>query len=106
MTELRGIARGLEIDQKTLQQLAAASSLEVNPLSAVTLVSESCSHVYACVRKQFVNLLYYFTHCLLRQLHALYMVYYYSTCLCVLPCSAFSAVWYRHMTDLFYCFTH
>ena len=41
MTELKGVAHGLGIDQKILQQLAAGSSLEVNPSSAVTLASES-----------------------------------------------------------------
>ena len=57
MTELKGVAHGLGIDQKILQQLAAGSSLEVNPSSAVTLASESvcacvCVRVCICVRKQ------------------------------------------------------
>ena len=49
MTELKGVAHGLGIDQKILQQLAAGSSLEVNPSSAVTLASESvCACVHLC----------------------------------------------------------
>ena len=60
MTELKGVARGLGIDQKILQQLAAGSSLEVNPSSAVTLASESvcmCACVHLCEETKSFNLL-------------------------------------------------
>lgn len=48
VTELKGVAHGLGIDQKILQQLAAGSSLEVNPSSAVTLAIH-LSQAFSCV---------------------------------------------------------
>ena len=46
MTDLKEVASGLRVDQKLLQQLSAASSLEADPTHAVTLTG-NC--VYLCV---------------------------------------------------------
>ena len=52
MTDLKGVASGLGIDQKLLQQLSAASSLEADPACAVTLagncvfVCPMCMYMY------------------------------------------------------------
>ena len=45
MTDLKGVASGLGVDEKLLQQLSAASSLEANPTHAVTLAGDrECFH--------------------------------------------------------------
>ena len=46
MTDLKEVASGLRINQKLLQQLSAASSLEADPTHAVTLTG---NYVYLCV---------------------------------------------------------
>ena len=52
MTDLKGVASGLGIDQKLLQQLsAAASSLEADPACAVTLAG-NC--VFVCPMRMYM----------------------------------------------------
>ena len=49
MTDLKEVASELRVDQKLLQQLSAASSLEADPTHAVTLTGNCVSHVYVSI---------------------------------------------------------